>query len=184
MRVIVGITGASGVIYGKRFLEVLKDMQIEIHLVISLAGRLIIKRELKRDYKELEKLATHTYSPDDLRAPISSGSYFIDAMIIVPASMKTISSISSGISDDLIKRAADVQIKENRRLILVPRETPLSAIHLENLKRLASLGVTILPAMPSFYHDPDTIEDVVDFVVGKILDQLRLDHDLYERWKG
>jgi 4-hydroxy-3-polyprenylbenzoate decarboxylase len=182
MRVIVGITGASGVVYSKRLLEILNELNIDTHLVISRAGYLVIKRELKMDVVDLKKLATVIYDNEDLMAPISSGSFDVDAMIVIPASMKTISSISVGISSNLITRAADVQIKENRKLILVPRETPLNAIHLENLAKLAKLGVTILPAMPGFYHDPESIESIVDFIVGKILDQLKIDHNLYKRW--
>ncbi len=184
MRVILGITGASGIIHGKRLLEALRDLRVETHLIISEAGRTVIEKELKDGIKDIEKLATFTYNPRDLRAPISSGSYFVDAMIVVPASMKTVASISMGISNDLIARAADVQIKENRTLILVPRETPLNAIHLENMAKLARLGVTILPVMPGFYHGPETIENLVDFIVGKILDQLKLNHNLYKRWSG
>jgi len=182
MKVIIGITGASGVAYSKRLLEVLHELNIETHLVISRAGYLVIERELKIDVNKLKKLANFTYESEDLMAPISSGSFIVDAMIVIPASMKTVSSISVGISANLITRAADVQIKENRKLILVPRETPLNAIHLENLLKLAKLGVIILPAMPGFYHDPESIESIVDFIVGKILDQLKIDHNLYKRW--
>ncbi len=182
MKIIVGITGASGAVYSKRLLECLCEMKIETNLVISKAGVLVINNELNMDVVELKKLANVTYEIDDLTAPIASGSNVFDAMIIIPSSMNTISSISTGISANLITRAASVQIKENRKLILVPRETPLNAIHLENLANLARLGVIILPAMPGFYHNPESIEDILDFLIGKILDQINIKHNLFKRW--
>lgn len=184
VRVVIAITGASGVIYGKRLLEVLMEKGIEVHLILSRAGRLVVREELGLEPESLERLASRAYDPEDLKAPLTSGSFRVDAMIVVPASMKTIAAIASGYSDNLITRAADVALKEGRPLILVPRETPLSPIHLENLLRLSRMGAIILPAMPAFYHGPRKIGDLVDFIVGKILDRLGLDHALYSRWEG
>lgn len=180
MRLIVAITGASGVIYGKRFLEVAKEKNLEVHLIVSDAAEKVANYELGD--VNWSVLASKLYSPDNLAAPLASGSFKVDAMVIVPASMKTIGAIASGYCNDLVSRAADVQLKEGRRLIVVPRETPLHAIHLENMAKLSRIGVTVLPAMPGFYHEPKTIEDLVDFVVGKILDQLEISHELFRRW--
>jgi 4-hydroxy-3-polyprenylbenzoate decarboxylase len=180
MRLIVAITGASGTIYGKRLLEEAKRRKIEVHLVVSAAGEKVAEAELGK--VDWAKLATRVYSPDDIAATIASGSFKVDAMVVVPATMKTVGALASGYCDDLISRAADVQMKEGRRLILVPRETPLHAIHLENMAKLSRMGVTILPAMPGFYHEPKTVDDLVNFIVGKILDQLGVDHALYRRW--
>lgn len=181
MRLIVAITGASGSIYCRRLLEVLRGMGVEVHLVVSESAKLVIEHELG-NIQELEALADHVHNSRDLNAPLTSGSFNVDGMVVIPASVKTIAAIASGYSDNLIARAADVQLKERRPLILVPRETPLSAIHLENMAKLSRLGVIILPAMPAFYHKPKTISDLVDFVVGKVLDQLGMEHDLYRRW--
>jgi 4-hydroxy-3-polyprenylbenzoate decarboxylase len=183
MRIIVALTGASGVIYGKRLLEVLGEKGVETHLIVSEAARRVIRHELGMEGIP-RSLAHQVYEPSDLDAPITSGSFPVDGMVIVPASMKTIAAISHGYGDNLITRAADVQLKERRPLILVPRETPLSTIHLENMARLSRLGACILPAMPAFYHRPDSVEKLVDFVVGKILDQLGIEHSLYLRWEG
>jgi len=184
MRLIIAITGASGVIYGKRILEVLQKKKIETHLIISKAAEKIVKHELETTKKDIEKLASHVYSVDDLTAPIASGSFKTDAMIIIPCSMKTLAGIAHGYADNLILRVADVMLKEKRKLILIPRETPLNAVHISNMLELAKLeGVTIIPAMPAFYHKPATISEIVDFVVGKILDILNIEHALYKRWK-
>lgn len=184
MRIVVAITGASGAIYGKRLLEVLREKDVEVYLIISNAGRLVVKEELRLAPEDLERLAVRAYDPEDLMAPLTSGSFKTEGMVVIPASMKTVASIASGYSDNLITRAADVALKEGRTLILVPRETPLSPVHLENLLKLSRMGVVILPAMPAFYHRPRRVEDLVDFIVGRILDQLGLDHDLYKRWGG
>lgn len=180
MRLIVAITGASGIIYGKRFLEEAKKRKFEVHLVVSDAAEKVARSELGD--VDWSMLATKVYAPDDLTAPIASGSFRVDAMVIVPATMKTLGALSSGYCDDLISRAADVQLKEGRRLLIVPRETPLHAIHLENMAKLSRMGVTVLPAMPGFYHGPKTVDDLVDFIVGKMLDQLGVEHDLFRRW--
>ena len=181
MQLIVAITGASGVIYGKRLLEVLRGHH-EVHLIISKNSEKLIEYELKTTKKELAKLANHVYDEDFLNSPISSGSFITDAMVIVPCSMKTLAGIAHGYSENLISRAADVILKEKRKLILVPRETPLNNVHLRNLLELAMQGVIILPAMPAFYHKPKKIEDLTDFIVGKILDSLGLGHELFKRW--
>jgi len=184
VRLIVAITGASGVIYGKRLLEVLQKKKIETHLIISKAAEKIIEHELEATKKDIEKLASQVYSVDDLTAPIASGSFKTDAMIIIPCSMKTLAGIAHGYAENLILRAADVMLKEKRKLILVPRETPLSIIHLRNMLELAKQGVIIVPAMPAYYHKPKKISDIVDYVVGKVLDCLEIDHELFKRWQG
>ena len=183
MRIIVAITGASGVVYGKRLLEVLKGKS-EVHLIISKASDTLIEYELETTKKQLEELANHVYDEDDFSSPLASGSFVTDAMIIIPCSMKTLAGIAHGYSENLILRAADVILKEKRKLILVPRETPLNPIHLRNLLKLSLQGVMIIPAMPAFYHKPKTIEDLVDFIIGKVLDSLGIDHELFKRWTG
>jgi flavin prenyltransferase len=181
MKVIVAVTGASGTIYAKGFLEAAKSHGIETHLIITESGEKVAKYELGGS-DELKKLADSIYDWNDLTATIASGSHDVDAMVIVPSSMKTASAIAHGFADNLVTRAADVQLKERRTLLLVPRETPLHAIHLENMAKLAHMGAIILPAMPGFYHNPESIQDIVDFITGKILDQLGKKNDLFKRW--
>jgi len=182
MRLIVAITGASGVIYGKRLLEVLKGKNIEVHLIISEASEKLIEHELEITKEELEKLVKNTYDEDDFWSPLASGSFITDGMIIIPCSTKTLAGIAHGYSENLILRAADVALKEGRKLILVPRETPLNSVHFSNLLELSTKGVIIIPAMPAFYHKPNKIDDLIDFIVGKILDSLSIDHKLFRRW--
>lgn len=182
MRLIVAITGASGVIYGKRLLEVLQKKGVETHLIVSEAAEGVIEHELEMAVKDLERLATRAYNAKNLSAPIVSGSFKTDGMVIVPCSMKTLAGICHGYSDNLILRAADVTLKEKRRLILVPRETPLNAIHLRNMLNLAEHGIVLLPAMPAYYHKPKSVEALVDHLVGKVLDLLEIEHSLYRRW--
>lgn len=184
LHLIVAITGASGVVYGKRLLEVLRQKKVETYLIISKAAEAIIEHELDTTKKELEKLASHVFDVDDLSAPVASGSFPTDGMIVIPCSMKTLAGIAHGYSENLILRAADVMLKEKRKLILVPRETPLSVVHLRNMLGLGNQGVFILPAMPGYYHGPDSVEDLVDFVVGKALDLLGIEHKLFKRWTG
>lgn len=184
MRLIVAITGASGVVYGKRLLEVLRGKKVETYLIISKAAENVIKHELETTKNELEKLASHVYDVNDLTAPIVSGSFKTDGMIVIPCSMKTLAGIAHGYSENLILRAADVMLKEKRKLVLVPRETPLSVVHLRNMLDLASQGVFVLPAMPAYYHKPQEIGDLIDFVVGKALDLLEIEHELFKRWTG
>ncbi len=182
MNLIVAITGASGVIYGKRLLEVLRDKKIETHLVISKAAERIIEHELGTTKEPLEKIASHVHGVDDWSSPIVSGSFKTDGMIIVPCSMKTLAGIANGFAENVILRAADVALKEKRKLILVPRETPLNTIHLQNMLDLAKQGALIVPAMPAYYHKPKNIGALVDFVVGRVMDLLEIDHALYKRW--
>jgi 4-hydroxy-3-polyprenylbenzoate decarboxylase len=183
VKLTIAITGASGVIYGKRLLDELRNKKIEIHLVISQAAKKIIKHELETSEKTLEKLANHVYEIDDWSSPIVSGSYITDGMVIVPCSMKTLAGIASGFAENVILRAADVTLKEKRKLILVPRETPLNTIHMRNMLDLIQQGAIILPAMPAFYHKPNNINDLVDFIVGRVLDILGIEHNLYKRWQ-
>lgn len=183
MRLIVAITGASGVVYGKRLLKVLREKNVETHLIISKAAEKVIEYELGMAKEDLEKLADHAYDVDDWSSPIVSGSFKTDGMIIIPCSMKTLAGIAHGYSDNLVLRAADVTLKEKRRLTLVPRETPLNVVHLRNMLVLAKQGVVIVPAMPAYYHKPKDIDDQVDFVVGKVLDLLEMKHTLYKRWR-
>jgi flavin prenyltransferase len=182
MKIIVAITGSSGVLYGIRMLEILQKLGINTHLVLSDWGEKNIRIETGKTVDYVRSLSSITYDNSNMAAPISSGSFQIDGMAIVPCSMKTVSSIANGYDDNLISRAAGVCIKESRKLVLVPRETPLSAIHLQNMLRLCKIGVVILPAMPGFYHKPRTIEDLMDHLVGKILDQFRIKHNIFKRW--
>ncbi|MFQ5758221.1 MAG: UbiX family flavin prenyltransferase [Candidatus Bathyarchaeia archaeon] len=183
MRLIVAITGASGVTYGKRLLEVLRSKNVETHLVISQAAERIIEHELDITKKDVENLATYVYEVNNWNSPIVSGSFKTEGMVIIPCSMKTLAGITHGYSDNVILRAADVTLKEKRKLILVPREAPLNAIHLRNMLELAENDVCIAPAMPAYYHKPKRIEDLVEFVVGKVLDILGIEHTLYKRWQ-
>jgi 4-hydroxy-3-polyprenylbenzoate decarboxylase len=183
MKLVVGVTGASGVVYGFNLLTALRSMRVESHLIVSKSAELVINEEMEVGSSSFRELATYWYDETDIASPISSGSYKTDGMVIAPCSMKTVAGIANGYSDNLILRAADVTIKQGRKLILVPRESPFNKIHLRNLSTLAGDGVVILPASPGFYHHPKTVDDLVMFVVGKILDSLDIDHALYRRWK-
>ena len=182
MRLVVGITGSSGVIYGIKVLEVLLKIKIETHLIISKWGERNVQIETDKSVEFVKSLATRVYNNDDMAAPISSGSFKTDGMAIVPCSMKTLSSIANGYDDSLVSRAAGVCIKESRRLVIVPRETPLSKIHLQNMTRLADIGVIVLPAMPGFYQKPKSMDDLITHIAGKILDQFGIEHNIYRRW--
>jgi len=182
--IVVAIKGASGVVYGVRLLEVLKEMGKDTALVVTEPARIILKHEMGADEDHLRKLSHHFYEPNDLTAAINSGSCRFESMIIVPCTMKTISAISNGFASNAVTRAADVALKERRTLLIVPRETPLRSVHLENMLKISKEGGIILPAMPAFYHQPQNIDELVDFLVGKILDILHIDHDLYQRWHG
>jgi flavin prenyltransferase len=184
LRLVVAITGASGVIYGIRTLEVLRELGVETHLIMSEWGAKNIKIETEGTADYVQSLATKCYEDDNMAAPMSSGSFKTDGMVVVPCSMKTLASIANAFDDSLVSRAAGVCIKEQRKLVLVPRETPLSKIHLENMSKLAGAGAVILPAMPGFYHRPKTMDDLIDHVVGKVLDQYNIDHGLFKRWDG
>lgn len=187
-KIVVGITGASGSIYAKRLIEELLKMNIYTHIICTDTGKKVMKYEtgidLEKWVEELSKQYSHLRLEDinNLFAGVASGSYKIDATVILPCSMGTLAEISNGLAKNLLCRVADVALKENRRLVIVPRETPLSAIHLENMLKLSRLGVTILPAMPGFYHMPETMEDLIDFVVGKVLDSLSIENNLFKKW--
>ena len=184
-RLIVGMTGATGAPLGVRLLEALRELpDVETHLVMSRWARTIIELETPYTAAEVAKLADVAYGPGDQAAAISSGSFRTDGMAIVPCSMKTVAGIRAGYADGLVGRAADVVLKERRRLLLVPRETPLSEVHLDNLLALARMGVAIVPPMPAFYHHPATIEDILDHLVARVLDQFALPAPLARRWSG
>ena len=183
-RIVVGISGASGVIYGVRLLEVLNELKIETHLILSPAAKITIAAETDYTNAQVEKLASKVHKFGDIAASISSGSYLTSGMAIVPCSMHTLGAIASGMADNLLTRAAEVTMKEYRKLILVPRETPLSTIHLENMTKVAKAGAMVVPAMPAFYPRPKKIEDIVDHLVGKVLDLFQIEHSLYKRWAG
>jgi 4-hydroxy-3-polyprenylbenzoate decarboxylase len=182
-KIVIGFSGASGIIYGIRLIEVLHSINIETYLIISEWAKKNIEIETDKTLEYVKSLSSVNYDNFRLDASVSSGSFLHDGMVIVPCSMKSLSSIANGYDDTLISRAASVTLKESRKLIIVPRETPLSRIHLENMIKLQQAGAIILPAMPGFYHNPSTIEEIVDHLVGKILDQLNLKHDLFKRWK-
>lgn len=184
MKVVVGISGGSGAIYGVSLLKALKELGIETHLVVSTMGEYVTEHECGVSLEQLKRLATYYYDNKNFAAPIASGSFKVDKTIIVPCSMKTLSGIANGFSDSLLSRACDVAIKERRPLVLVPRETPLSPIHLENMLKLANMGITIFPPSPGFYNHPETIEDIVLNMTGRLLDMLGIDNDLVSRWKG
>ncbi len=181
MRVVVGMTGASGVIYGIKLLENIRE---ERYLILSENAGKIIEYETEHSLDEVRALSTKFYENANLEADISSGSRKFDAMVIIPCSMNTLSKIANGISDNLITRIASICLKERRKLVLVPRETPLSTIHLQNMAKLSELGGIILPAMPGFYGNPKDIDDIVNFIVGKVLDVLGIENTLYKRWGG
>lgn len=181
--IIVAITGASGVIYGVRLLEVLKDIQEETTLLVTEPAQIILEYEMGINEEYLKGLVNRCYSADDLTTAINSGSCRFDSMVIVPCTMKTISAIADGYASNAVTRTADVVLKERRNLVIVPRETPLRSVHLENMLKISREGGVILPAMPAFYHRPEKIQDMVDFVVGKILDVLKIDNHLYQRWQ-
>lgn len=184
MKIIVGITGASGAIYGLRLIEVLKEAGCEIHCVVSEPGWQVLDYECKITRDDIMSKVDFLHDITNIGACIASGSFKTDAMVVVPCSMRTLGGIANGIADNLLGRAADVMLKEGRKLILVPRETPFNAIHLGNMLKLSQLGVRILPACPGFYHRPTTLEEVVDMMVGKICDTIDVEHNLFPRWQG
>ena len=182
-KIVIGFSGASGIIYGIRLLEILHSINIQTYLIISEWAKKNIEIETNKTLEYVKSLSSVNYDNFKLDASVSSGSFLHDGMVIVPCSMKSLSSIANGYDDTLISRAASVTLKESRKLIIVPRETPLSRIHLENMIKLQEAGAIILPAMPGFYHNPSTIDEIIDHLVGKILDQLKIQHDLFKRWK-
>ena len=183
-KIIVAITGASGAIYGIRLLAILRECNIETHLIISKSANLTIATEISFSIGDIKKLADYVYHPSDIGAKISSGSFKVNGMIIAPCSMKTLSAIASGMENDLIVRSAAVIIKEQKKLALMVRETPLSAIHLENMLKLARIGVAICPPVPAFYNNPATLDDIINHSVARILDLFNIETNLVKRWQG
>jgi len=181
-KIIVGITGASAVIYGVRLLKALSEAGIETHLVITQAGKKNLLTETKYSIGQIESMASHVYDVEDMGADIASGSFKMDGMIVAPCSVKTLSAIANSYSSNLLVRAADVMLKERRRLVLLVRETPFHEGHLELMMRITRMGGIILPPIPAFYHLPKTIEELIDQTVGKLLDLFQIDHHLFDRW--
>lgn len=182
---IVGITGASGAIYGIRLLEVLSSISnVETHLMVSEAAEAIVKYETGRSTEDVRALASFSYDIRDIGAQIASGSFKTDGMIVAPCTMKTMSAIANSYSENLLIRVGDVTLKERRRLLLMVRETPLHIGHLRNMERLCEMGAIIMPPVPAFYHKPQTIQDIVDHTVGKMLDIFGIEHSLFHRWSG
>ncbi len=182
--VVVGITGASGAIFGIRVLERLAELEVETHLVVTRWGRINIEQETDYTFAQVLGLADYTYGESEQGAAISSGSFLCSGMVIAPCSMKTLASIAHGTGQNLVCRAADVTLKERRPLVLVPRETPLHSIHLRNMLVLADAGVTIAPPMPAFYNRPGSVDDIVEHLTVRILDQLSLHTEWRGRWTG
>lgn len=184
MRLVVALTGATGTVLGARLLQTLSALDVETHLVISRWARATLAQETDWSARDLGAMATAVHGPDDQGAVIASGSFRVDGMVVVPCSMKTLAGIRTGYSDGLIARAADVTLKERRTLVLVARETPLSAVHLENMLALTRMGAVVMPPVPAFYHRPHTLDDVVDHLVGRILDQFGIEMPDAPRWRG
>lgn len=184
MKLVVAITGASGVVYGVRLLEELKKAGVETHAIVSNAAYLTMKYETSYTRKQISRLPTYIYREEELEAPVASGSFQTDGMVIAPCSMKTLAGISYGFENNLVIRAAMVTLKERRPLLLLIRETPLSSIQIENMLRCSRSGAVVMPASPSFYNDPRDVSAMVDQMVGRILDSLRVSHSLGRRWSG
>jgi flavin prenyltransferase len=194
MKVSVAITGASGSIYASRLIEILKDLCDTVYVIATESGLAVAQYELgqteaKKDWSLIKLLKrdlkfdnVKIFEQDNLFAPIASGSALADKMVLIPCSMGTLARVAQGISSNLIERSADAMIKEQRKLVIVPRETPLSPIHLENMLKLSRMGVHMIPAMPAFYHHPQSIDDLVDFVVSRVLDSIGLQHPIQKRW--
>jgi flavin prenyltransferase len=184
MKLVVGISGASGAIYGIRLLEVLNRLDVETHLVLTSAARSTILLETSRSIEEIEALATRVYASDDVGAAIASGSFKTGGMIVAPCSVKSMAAIAHSYNHSLLVRAADVILKERRRLVLLVRETPLHQGHLRTMLQLTEMGAIILPPVPAFYHQPKTVDDIVNHAVGKMLELFDIEHNLYQGWKG
>lgn len=184
MRIVVGISGASGAIYGVRTLQVLKRLGVETHLVLSETAGQTIEYETAHSLDEVLALATKVYPVHDVAATISSGSFRTDGMVIAPCSIKTLSGLANSYNENLLTRAADVTLKERRKLVLVVRETPLHLGHLRLMTAVTEMGAVVLPPMPAFYHKPQTVDDIINQTVGKVLDQFGLEASLFKRWSG
>ena len=182
--IIVAITGASGVIYSIRLLEALKNLGIESGLLISDTAKIIINQETDYSVEDVINLASNYFDANDLTSSINSGSFKFDGLVVVPCSMKTLSAIANGYGSNSITRVSDVSLKEHRKTIIVPRETPLRTVHLENMVKISKEGGIILPPMPAYYHEPENLKDMENFIVGKILDSLGIDNDLFKRWQS
>ncbi|MGI5920828.1 MAG: UbiX family flavin prenyltransferase [Syntrophomonadaceae bacterium] len=191
-RYVIGITGASGIVYAVKLIQELTERDNEVHIIASKPALIVAEQELGWEYaddwmqvwrKYIDGEKVFFYDNSDIAAKIASGSFITEGMVIIPTTMSTLAAVAGGLSNNLIERSADVAIKEKRRLIMVPRETPLSSVHLRNMLTLADMGVHIIPAMPGFYHNPRTIEDLVNFLVGKVLDSMGIYHNLFKRYK-
>jgi len=183
-RIVIGISGASGVTYGVRMLEVLRQTDFETHLIISKAGRLNIEIETSYTPAEVEAMADVVYDHKDMAASLASGSFLTEGMVVVPCTIKSLSGIANSYNENLLVRTADVTLKEKRKLVLVVRETPLHVGHLRLMTLAAEMGAHILPPVPSFYHQPETIEDIIDQTIGKVFDYMGIEHNLFKRWRG
>lgn len=183
-KLIVGMTGATGSIFGVRLLEVLQDSDVETHLVASKWAQQTVEHETGVPFKQVREMATQYYGSSDMGAAISSGSFLTVGMVVIPCTMRSVAAIAHGAGDHLVHRAADVILKERRQLVLVARETPLSDVHLENMLKLSRMGVTILPPMPAFYNHPESLKDVVDHIVARVLDQFGIEANIAKRWQG
>jgi 4-hydroxy-3-polyprenylbenzoate decarboxylase len=184
MKLVVGISGATGAIYGIRVLQALKNCQVETHLVLTDSAKRTIDEETAFGVKEVEKLADYVHDNRNIGASIASGSFKNDGMIIAPCAIKSLSALANSYNDSLLIRAADVALKEKRKLVVIPRETPLHIGHLKLLIAVAEMGAVILPPMPAYYHQPKTIDDIINQTVGKALDQFGIEHQLFKRWEG
>ena len=183
-RVILAISGASGAVYGLRALEILNALNIEVHLVISPLGARVLKEETGKSPADINRLAARSYMPDNLGAPIASGSYPVDSMLIIPCSIKTLSGVANSYANNLVQRAADVCLKEGRPLLLAVRETPLHSGHLQLMTKAAQAGAIIFPPIPSFYSQPKSIDDLVNATVGRMLARIGIENNAYQPWGG
>jgi 4-hydroxy-3-polyprenylbenzoate decarboxylase len=181
-RIVVGLSGASGIIYGVRILELLRETDYETHLIISNSGKVNIRIETDYSPEEVEAMANYTYDDANMAAAVSSGSFLTEGMIVAPCTIKSLSGIANSYTTNLLVRAADVVLKEKRKLVLVVRETPLHKGHLRLMMQAADMGAHILPPVPSFYHKPKTLQDIIDQTVGKVFDFMGIQHDLFARW--
>jgi polyprenyl P-hydroxybenzoate/phenylacrylic acid decarboxylase-like protein len=184
-RLVVGVTGSSAPQLAISLLTLLRDIgTVEVHLVVSRGAERSIELELNMKRAEVEAFGDVVYDPADMAAAISSGSFLVDGMVIMPCSMKTLAAVATGLSVDLIARAADVNLKERRPVVLVTRETPLNLIHIRNMETVTLAGATVLPPVPAFYHQPESVQDLLRQTAGKVLDQFHIEHDAFRRWQS